>query len=581
MKKKILSLLLAAVMVLSMMVVVPITASAEGNTFSDSNYANTETFTISTAEDLVAFAASVYNEKSYSGKTVNVAADITLSPEQSAAWTGIGYGDNGSDAQNKQHFRGTFNGNGYTIDLGNVSTSQNHAGGLFRGIGDGAIVKNFKLQGTIAINGEIAAVGAVACRAWGTITLQNIQCSVNFTMSGGPILQVGGLVGYIHHNQAIDLTIDGCIYDGLIDCSASANRIGGFIGSTGINSSYNRDIKIENSVYAGNIRLGDSAENASYYIGGILGHVRSDNANTPVNITLEDVVSIGAITFASGKEWGSQQRGVLYGGLGDEDNTQTGPLSISHTNVFYVAVENYDGTEMPLYGGSQLGANGGSMTSIRNNSYKKTLDQIAALTSSNFSDGAAFSFNENTLLDTYYPCPSYFAQNGAWADSLKVSVDAMVQGAQIRYNNDATLYSGIRFVAKFRASEVDLEKIGSADANFGLILVSEAAYEALGAEATFDAIVAAGVKVPALLAENENGIVTVKAVVYNIDKEDYDKNIVAIPYIDNAVAGDALARSIYYVANECVNDESDEVDPAAKEYSQGIVDYVNAQNSDD
>ena len=77
MKKKILSLLLAAVMVLSMMVVVPITASAEGNTFSDSNYANTETFTISTAEDLVAFAASVYNGKSYSGKTVNVAADIT------------------------------------------------------------------------------------------------------------------------------------------------------------------------------------------------------------------------------------------------------------------------------------------------------------------------------------------------------------------------------------------------------------------------------------------------------------------------------------------------------------------------
>ena len=142
MKKKILSLLLAAVMVLSMMVVVPITASAEGNTFSDSNYANTETFTISTAEDLVAFAASVYNGKSYSGKTVNVAADITLSPEQSAAWTGIGYGDNADSAQKNQHFRGTFDGQGYIIDLGDVTTRQNHAGGLFRGVGDGAIVKN-------------------------------------------------------------------------------------------------------------------------------------------------------------------------------------------------------------------------------------------------------------------------------------------------------------------------------------------------------------------------------------------------------------------------------------------------------
>jgi hypothetical protein len=290
---------------------------------------------------------------------------------------------------------------------------------------------------------------------------------------------------------------------------------------------------------------------------------------------------MGKITFANDKAWSTQARGVLFGSLaGTSGDTHTDPMSAYFTNVFYVPMDNCDGTEMPLYGASNLNVGGGTMTRLKNNTYKKTLDEIAALTSSNFTNEATFSFKENTILDTYYPCPSYFAQNGAWATSLKVSVDAMVQGASIRYNNDETLYSGIRFVAKFRASEVDLEKIGSADANFGLILVSKTKYEALDADATFDMIVAAGVQVPALLAENADGIVTVKAVVYNIDEEDYDKDIVAIPYIDGAVAGDALPRSIYYVANECVNDDRVAVDAPAKVYSQGIVDYVNAQNSD-
>ena len=57
---------LAVVMVLSMMVVVPMTASATTVTDSfNSAYDTTNEFTISTANDLVAFAKSVYNGKNY------------------------------------------------------------------------------------------------------------------------------------------------------------------------------------------------------------------------------------------------------------------------------------------------------------------------------------------------------------------------------------------------------------------------------------------------------------------------------------------------------------------------------------
>ena len=578
MKKKALSLFLAVVMVLSMMVAVPMTASATTVTDSfNSAYDTTNEFTISTANDLVAFAKSVYNGKNYYNKTVEVVADIALSEEQSAAWTGIGYGDNGDSAQKNQHFRGTFNGNGHIIDLGDVTTSQNHAGGLFRGIGDGALVKDFRLQGTISINGNVSAVGAVACRAWGSITLQNIQSSVNFTMSGGPVLQVGGLVGYIHHNQAIDLTIDGCVYDGLIDCSASANRIGGFIGSTGINSNSSRDIEIKNSVFAGTIRLGDADNNGSYYIGGILGHVRSSNANVGVNITLADIVLIGKITFANGKTWGTQQRGVVYGGLGDEDDTQTSPLSIYHTNVFYVSVDNYDNTEMPLYGGTKLSSTGGSMTRIKNNTYKKTKAQMAALTAGNFSSDSTMTAKDVKVdnQNLYYPAPAGLVKNG-WIPSLSVVSDsATVLGAQIRCTEEGDQYSGIRFVSLFKKDKV--EGAQTADANFGIIVIAKDKLEAIEGSITVDSLVAAGgVNVQATSADDSiDGYYRVNAVVYEVPNVKYSSEIVAYVYVAGELVGESVTRSIYDVADKCLEDPN--AKDFQKDFCQEIVDYVKAQ----
>ena len=576
MKKKIFSLFLAAVMVLSMMVVVPISVSAEGNTFDATNYDTTETFTISTAEDLVNFADYLRTaQKTFKDKIVNVENDITLSEAQSAAWQGIGNGDN---SEFDQHFEGTFNGNGHTIDLGDsVTVTANHKGGLFRGLSGGAVVKNFKLLGKISIDGDRSSVGAVVCRLRGTVTLENIHCSVDITNTGAgdnsKMSYCGGLVGFIHNDQTTDLTINGCIYDGDINCNVSANNIGGLIGYTGKNSA-TKNIRVKNTVFAGQIMLSDPADHCSTKIGGLIGYVPS-NANNAVNIYLDDVMSIGQITFAGNREWTAQQRGVIFGNLaGDTDDTYTSPLSVYPNKVYYIPMKNYDNSELPLYGASNLSTSGGSMTRLKNNTFKKTATEIADLSADDFSDGAVFSFKASTYWDTYYPCPSYFAQNGAWVDSLKVSVDAKVLGAQIRYNNDATLYSGIRFVAEFK--ETLAENIGNADANFGLILISKTAYDGLTDKTSFEELKTAGVQVPAIMAETKDGIVTVKAVVYNIDEEDYDKEIVAIPYINGAVAGDALPRSIYYVANECVNDESDEVDPAAKEYSQGIVDYVTA-----
>ena len=230
-------------------------------------------------------------------------------------------------------------------------------------------------------------------------------------------------------------------------------------------------------------------------------------------------------------------------------------------NVYYVPFKAPTGNDMDII---QNGRDTSSTDHIKEqtNVQKMTLDQIAALTASNsgFSANATFSFKENTDLDTYYPCPTGLVKNGAWVDSLKVSVDAKVLGARIRITGENDLYSGIRFEALFRETE-NTKNANAANANFGLILISKTAYEtwsALEGEAkTFAALEGVGVVVNAVKATTEDGIITVKATVYDIDVSNYKDEIVAIPFVDGAIVGDAVARSIYGVAEECVTQNND------------------------
>lgn len=132
---------------------------------------------------------------------------------------------------------------------------------------------------------------------------------------------------------------------------------------------------------------------------------------------------------------------------------------------------------------------------------------------------------------------------------------AYMDGASVRCQEP----TGLRFMAKFDRANKKLSGIGTEHANFGVILISEARYAAnLGM--TFEELATAGIKVPAsVVDESEDGVIGVYAVVSGITEEHFTDNIVAIPYIENELAGAPQKRSIYGVA-KCVVADSEALD---------------------
>jgi len=118
-KKKSLSLLLTAALVLSLLPSVTLTAWAavwDGTTTTTTWYNTTDaSFTIDTAAELAGFASLVNGGNTFSGKTVTLGADITLNDVSnvgnwattapSNTWTAIGTSDT-------VYFAGTFDGGG-------------------------------------------------------------------------------------------------------------------------------------------------------------------------------------------------------------------------------------------------------------------------------------------------------------------------------------------------------------------------------------------------------------------------------------------------------------------------------------
>lgn len=141
-----------------------------------------ETFTkISTAKELYDFATQVNNGNGYAGIVVRLSQSLDLSTYQ---WNPIG--------TQKNPFKGTFDGNGYTISGLHVDTSVSYAG-LFGVLSNTSKVQNLGVESS-QVNGK-DFVGIIAGYNAGTLTQ---VYTVNSTLTGQNYN--GGLVG---HNAGI------------------------------------------------------------------------------------------------------------------------------------------------------------------------------------------------------------------------------------------------------------------------------------------------------------------------------------------------------------------------------------------
>lgn len=177
---------------------------------------------IKTAAQLEDFAYSVNNGEDFTGKTITLGADIDLS---NVTHLPIGDEDN--------NFFGTFDGNCHTITLGSVSAS--FQSGLFGCVGEGAVVKNLNVKGSLkfAMAGQKSifyyCLGSIAGSVESDAMIYNCISDVEFNVESNVNLTVGGLVGFLG-GSLLNSAFNGELttYDNL--------KIGALVGETGSES---------------------------------------------------------------------------------------------------------------------------------------------------------------------------------------------------------------------------------------------------------------------------------------------------------------------------------------------------------
>ncbi len=273
------------------------------------------TIGISTAEDLANLASAVAAGASTSGKTFVLLNDIDLS----------GYGNWTSIGSYSNSFRGTFDGNGYTIsNLTHTTCNVDGTTGLF-GYVQEATLENIKLDGVniTGFMGQGQYIGALAGYAYETsvenidITGLNFNVDMNFAES-----YVGGAIAYIDSDTSStarcikNINIDGTISLG----EDYQQTIGGIFGYVETNMTLEYlhssvDIINGGSLKTGGL-VGDCKTSASIIAqycssvgdtsgdigGGLFGRIITDAAK---NYYIKD-------SYYNGASLGSGFRGIVY-----------------------------------------------------------------------------------------------------------------------------------------------------------------------------------------------------------------------------------------------------------------------------
>ena len=187
-------------------------------------------YTISDADHWNEFVNSVNNGFSYSGKIVQLTANININ-------SSVGLREDFP-------FSGTFDGAGHTLTA-NISANGANTSGNVEGVAPfhfikNATIKNLKIAGTITSTSNHTA-GLVGF-ASGTNTIQSCVVSATLNVSAN---YVGGFIG---HGQSSSITITDCLFDGNIARQTnSSNPAASFWGWSG--SYANISNCLENGTY--------------------------------------------------------------------------------------------------------------------------------------------------------------------------------------------------------------------------------------------------------------------------------------------------------------------------------------------
>ncbi len=272
-KHRVLSALIAICMVLGLMALMALPATAAGEItylgatiWTDPNNLGTspgdysvsadgDTYTIKTAKGLAWVADQANNgSNSFLGKTIILESDINLDGHN---WIPIG--ENPIDS-----FQGIFDGNGKTISNMTVAIKSNETvyAGLF-GFAADATIKNLNLAGSVTIE---AAGSSYAGGVLGAIEKSNIiSCSFDGDIAGKSTngrSSTGGIVG----EATTSSLINNCYQMGAVTAEATDSNETAYAGGVA-GSIINQAPQVHNSYHVGIV----TATGSNKYVGGIVG----------------------------------------------------------------------------------------------------------------------------------------------------------------------------------------------------------------------------------------------------------------------------------------------------------------------
>ena len=237
--------------------------------------AGATTYEIETAEEFRGLALIACGD-TFKGKTITLKANIDLEDEN---WIPIG--------TESKNFLGTFDGAGHTISGVSLDTKE-YYGGLFGVIGDGSVVKNFRLEDSeFTYSGTGSAIlGSVVGDLMGGATLENVYSNATVVSCGS---QVGGIIGRVNDNDTDGkedkVIVKNCWFDGTLTMTGVETIYGG--GITG--RLFRGDLDMSNCLNTG--AISSEAKDRATQVGGLIGAV-----NDYGTLNLTGSLSAGAIS---------------------------------------------------------------------------------------------------------------------------------------------------------------------------------------------------------------------------------------------------------------------------------------------
>lgn len=248
-------------------------------------------YQIGDANDLAEFATLVNGGKF----TANAVLIDNIDMSELDSWDAIGDWSTGSGSN--ACYKGHFDGQGYTISNFTFASNQKYFG-VFGVVSTGALIEDFKIDGTITNKHTNAGVVAYARDA--TPTIRNVHSYLNIN-SDKDGTKPGGILGSAVNGTTV---IENCTYSGTLNVGGHTGNIGGIVGYVNNNSA--AILNVTNCLFDGEIQNGTGTGEC----GGIIGYNNGGVA------TITGCLSLGSIT--SGKA------GQFFGALNGNNSTYVG-----------------------------------------------------------------------------------------------------------------------------------------------------------------------------------------------------------------------------------------------------------------